>query len=32
VFGTLVYGSLTLLALVVGDLLYAWADPRIRYE
>lgn len=32
VFGTLVYGVLTLLSLVVGDFLYAWADPRIRYE
>jgi ABC-type dipeptide/oligopeptide/nickel transport system permease component len=32
VFGTLVYGALTLLSLVVGDILYAWADPRIRYE
>ena len=29
---TLLYGSLTLVFLVVGDVLYAWADPRIRYE
>jgi peptide/nickel transport system permease protein len=29
---TLLYGFLTLLALIVGDVLYAWADPRIRYE
>jgi len=31
-FGTLVYGVLTLGSLLVGDVLYAWADPRIRYE
>ncbi len=31
-FGTLVFGTLTLLALLAGDLLYAWADPRVRYE
>lgn len=30
--GTLVYGFLTLLAVLVGDVLYAWADPRVRYE
>jgi len=29
---TLLYGFLTLSFLVVGDMLYAWADPRIRYE
>jgi peptide/nickel transport system permease protein len=29
---TLLYGFLTLFFLVVGDMLYAWADPRIRYE
>jgi peptide/nickel transport system permease protein len=29
---TLLYGSLTLGALLVGDVLYAWADPRIRYD
>jgi len=29
---TLVYGTLTLLALLVGDILYAWADPQVRYE
>ena len=28
----LLYGFLTLFFLVIGDLLYAWADPRIRYE
>jgi len=31
-FGTLVYGVLTLLSLLVADILYAWADPRIRYD
>jgi len=31
-FGTLVFGTLTLVSLLVGDLLYAWADPRIRYD
>jgi len=31
-FGTLVFGTLTLLALLAGDVLYAWADPRVRYE
>ncbi len=30
--GTLAFGFLTLLALLLGDILYAWADPRIRYE
>jgi peptide/nickel transport system permease protein len=30
--GTLVYGFLTLLAVLIGDVLYAWADPRVRYE
>jgi len=30
--GTLVYGFLTLLAVLLGDVLYAWADPRVRYE
>ncbi|MBM4017796.1 MAG: ABC transporter permease subunit [Planctomycetes bacterium] len=29
---TLFYGFLTLLFLLVGDMLYAWADPRVRYE
>ena len=29
---TLLYGVLTLLAVLVADLLYAWADPRVRYE
>ena len=29
---TLLYGVLTLVFLLVGDLLYAWADPRVRYE
>jgi len=29
---TLLYGVLTLLFLLVGDILYAWADPRVRYE
>jgi len=28
----LLYGVLTLLFLLVGDMLYAWADPRVRYE
>ncbi len=31
-FGTLVYGTLTLLSLLLADILYAWADPRIRYD
>jgi peptide/nickel transport system permease protein len=31
-FGTLVFGVLTLVSLLVGDVLYAWADPRIRYD
>jgi ABC-type dipeptide/oligopeptide/nickel transport system permease component len=31
-FGTLVYGTLTLLSLLLADVLYAWADPRIRYD
>ena len=30
--GTLLYGLLTLLALLVGDVLYVWADPRIRVD
>jgi len=30
--GTLVFGLLSLLALLLGDILYAWADPRVRYE
>jgi len=30
--GVLLYGSLTLLFLLVGDVMYAWADPRVRYE
>ena len=29
---TLLYGVLTLLFLLIGDILYAWADPRVRYE
>lgn len=29
---TLLYGLLTLVAVLVADLLYAWADPRVRYE
>jgi peptide/nickel transport system permease protein len=29
---TLLYGLLTLVFLLVADILYAWADPRIRYE
>ncbi|MCX5649515.1 MAG: ABC transporter permease [Planctomycetota bacterium] len=29
---TLLYGVLTLVFLLVGDVLYAWADPRVRYE
>ena len=29
---TLIYGFLVLLFLIIGDILYAWADPRIRYE
>jgi peptide/nickel transport system permease protein len=29
---TLMYGVLTLVFLLIGDLLYAWADPRVRYE
>jgi len=29
---TLLYGVLTLVFLLIGDLLYAWADPRVRYE
>jgi peptide/nickel transport system permease protein len=29
---TLLYGVLTLVFLLIGDVLYAWADPRIRYE
>jgi peptide/nickel transport system permease protein len=28
----LLYGVLTLGFLLIGDLLYAWADPRVRYE
>ncbi len=28
----LMYGLLTLVFLLIGDVLYAWADPRIRYE
>jgi len=31
-FGTLLYGSLTLMALLVADILYAWVDPRVRFE
>ncbi len=31
-FGALVFGTLTLMALLAGDLLYAWADPRVRFE
>ncbi len=31
-FGTLVFGTLTLVAMLAADLLYAWADPRVRYE
>jgi peptide/nickel transport system permease protein len=31
-FGTLIFGVLTQLALLAGDLLYAWADPRVSYE
>ncbi len=31
-FGTVVYGTLTLLSLLLADVLYAWADPRIRYD
>ena len=31
-FGTLVYGTLTLVSLLLADILYAWADPRIRYD
>ena len=31
-FGTLVYGTLALLSLLLADILYAWADPRIRYD
>ena len=31
-FGTVLYGFLTLVALLGGDVLYAWADPRVRYE
>ncbi len=29
---TLLYGVLTLGFLLIGDILYAWADPRVRYE
>ena len=29
---TLLYGVLTLVFLLIGDLCYAWADPRVRYE
>jgi peptide/nickel transport system permease protein len=29
---TLLYGVLTLIFLLIGDLCYAWADPRVRYE
>jgi peptide/nickel transport system permease protein len=29
---TLMYGILTLLFLLIGDICYAWADPRVRYE
>ena len=29
---TLLYGVLTLVFLLIGDILYAWADPRVRYE
>jgi peptide/nickel transport system permease protein len=29
---TLLYGVLTLVFLLIGDVLYAWADPRVRYE
>jgi ABC-type dipeptide/oligopeptide/nickel transport system permease component len=28
----LLYGFLTLFFLLAGDILYAWADPRVRYE
>jgi ABC-type dipeptide/oligopeptide/nickel transport system permease component len=28
----LLYGLLTLVFLLIGDILYAWADPRVRYE
>lgn len=31
-FGTLLYGTLTLVALLVADILYAWVDPRVRFE
>ena len=30
--GTLTFGFLTLLALLVGDVMYALVDPRVRYE
>jgi len=29
---TLLYGVLVLVFLLFGDILYAWADPRVRYE
>jgi peptide/nickel transport system permease protein len=29
---TLLYGVLVLVFLLIGDILYAWADPRVRYE
>jgi peptide/nickel transport system permease protein len=29
---TLLYGVLTLVFLLIGDICYAWADPRVRYE
>ena len=29
---TLLYGVLTLVFLLIGDILYAWADPRVRYD
>jgi ABC-type dipeptide/oligopeptide/nickel transport system permease component len=29
---TLLYGVLVLVFLLIGDICYAWADPRVRYE
>ncbi len=31
-FETLVYATLTLFFFLLGDILYAWADPRVRYD
>lgn len=30
--GTVIFGALTLIAILIGDILYAWADPRVRFQ